>query len=1071
MNKWHTTIVLSIGLFIAGAIVVPAHTAVSSYTEDFTTTTYKDTINTSADWNISAGELRLFPFAPTVVGNYDTPGNALGTFVSGDYVYVADHSSGLQIIDISNPTTPALAGAYSTPGSAWRVVIAGDHAYVADYGSGLLVIDISDPTTPTLAGSYNTTGGAYDVVVAGDHAYVADFTSGLVVVDISDPTAPALAGSYDTPGNAYAVFVSGDHAYVGDDLSGLQVIDISDPTAPTLAGAYDTPGNARNVYVDGDHAWVADTYSGLQVIDISDPTAPTLAGSYLTSSSVRDVFVSGDWAYLADYADGLTMLDISDPTMPTLADNLDTPGTARGVFVSGTRAYVADYGSGLQVIDVAEWMTPVTAGNYDTPGALYGVCVSGNHAYVAAGGHGLMVIDISDPTAPAPVGSALGWVLDVFISGDHAYAAVADSGLHVFDVSDPTAPVRVGARSSIGNARGVFVAGDHAYVAAYDSNLQIVDISDPTAPVSVGGYDTPGVSYQLYVAGDHAYVADFNAGLRVIDISDPAAPTAAGSYNTSYARGIFVSGDHAFLVDERSGLEVIDISDPTTPTLIGSLDTAEEAHSVVVSGDMAFVTDGNSGIYLIDISDPTAPLLKSIHNTPAFSYDVVVSGDHAFVAAAASGLQAVRVRQEAFELDGNTARSLTINTGAADILKARVTTTQQGAVSWFLSVNGGATWESFTFDGTLQTFTVAGSDLRWRTEHLWPGSGVNPGVSSVTIDWFVDAPAINAITDIPNDQGKQVRVEWTRSGHDFMGDSQQIVEYAVYRKVDPDLAHGSVPGVPPEFERLSPAARENALMMLTTGWDFLLTVPVLVEDTYSVVVPTLADSTIVSGEYLTTFRVTALTATPGVYFHSDPDSGYSVDNLSPMAPQGVAAAYNTGGGNQLAWDPPVDVDFQYFRVYRGLTPDFTHHPRNLVGGTVTPAWTDPTYNDPSVFYKITAVDFSGNESDPASPQTATVVGTPKSPAETALFQNIPNPFNPATTIRYSLREAGDVTLTVFDAAGRRVLTLVDAAMPAGVHDVAWDGVDHSGSRVASGVYFYRITAGAFTQTRKMVMLK
>jgi hypothetical protein len=87
-------------------------------------------------------------FAPTLVGNYDTFGYAYGVQVVGNYAYVADRDSGLQIIDISNPTTPTLKGNYDTSGYAWGVQVVGNYAYVADGYSGLQIIDISNPSTP-----------------------------------------------------------------------------------------------------------------------------------------------------------------------------------------------------------------------------------------------------------------------------------------------------------------------------------------------------------------------------------------------------------------------------------------------------------------------------------------------------------------------------------------------------------------------------------------------------------------------------------------------------------------------------------------------------------------------------------------------------------------------------------------------------------------------------------------------------------------------------------------------------------------------------------------------------------
>ena len=91
----------------------------------------------------------------------------------------------------------------------------------------------------------------------------------------------------------------------------------------------------------------------------------------------------------------------------------------------------------------------------------------------------------------------------------------------------------------------------------------------------------------------------------------------------------------------------------------------------------------------------------------------------------------------------------------------------------------------------------------------------------------------------------------------------------------------------------------------------------------------------------------------------------------------------------------------------------------------------------------------------------------------SLSQNFPNPFNPSTTINYSVPE-GEVplvSLKIYDLSGRVVSTLVDGMREAGTYSVIWDGTDSFGRSVSSGVYLYRLKAGSFMQTRKMVLLK
>jgi hypothetical protein len=89
----------------------------------------------------------------------------------------------------------------------------------------------------------------------------------------------------------------------------------------------------------------------------------------------------------------------------------------------------------------------------------------------------------------------------------------------------------------------------------------------------------------------------------------------------------------------------------------------------------------------------------------------------------------------------------------------------------------------------------------------------------------------------------------------------------------------------------------------------------------------------------------------------------------------------------------------------------------------------------------------------------------------ALAQNYPNPFNPTTTIAFSIAKDSDVELVVYDVVGTRVKVLVNEHRQANNYREIWDGKNQSGEYVASGVYFYRLTAGSFTTTKKMVLLR
>lgn len=192
----------------------------------------------------------------------------------------------------------------------------------------------------------------------------------------------------------------------------------------------------------------------------------------------------------------------------------------------------------------------------------------------------------------------------------------------------------------------------------------------------------------------------------------------------------------------------------------------------------------------------------------------------------------------------------------------------------------------------------------------------------------------------------------------------------------------------------------------------------------------------------------------------------TADRGVPVAISAFESIY-LNGKVTLRWVVRSALGLQGFNLYRSPEQDggFSRINEQLI-----PIDQGSEYIDTSVtsgetyWYRLGAVSSDGEWMS----QTVSIT-VPR--AALALHQNHPNPFNPATTISFTLPEKARVTLAIYDVKGRLVRTLVDEMVGEGYQERAWDGEDASGTPVGSGVYFYRLTAGDKTLTKKMVLLK
>lgn len=188
----------------------------------------------------------------------------------------------------------------------------------------------------------------------------------------------------------------------------------------------------------------------------------------------------------------------------------------------------------------------------------------------------------------------------------------------------------------------------------------------------------------------------------------------------------------------------------------------------------------------------------------------------------------------------------------------------------------------------------------------------------------------------------------------------------------------------------------------------------------------------------------------------------------------IPAIWNVGGTPHY-WDITTNVPYSgNVHVCVHYDPAQVPSPENILRllHYQNSQWVDVTTSVDLVNNQICGVVPSLSPFVIAARTGATAVNDTPAPDNYALHANVPNPFNPTTTISYDVRRGGgDVNIAIFDVSGRLVRTLVHEHRAAGRYTAQWDGHDDAGRPVASGVYFYRMSAGSFNETRKMVLLK
>jgi len=702
------------------------------------------------------------------------------------------------------------------------------------------------------------------------------------------------------------------------------------------------------------------------------------------------------------------------------------------------------------------------------------VAISGNYAYCAMG-YGLYVLDISTPSSPAYVSKLkFSRATKIRISDDLAYLiAVEDSSgvdeycLYLVDISSPENPAIAGTyQPAAGHyIRSVAAEGSYAYLAVdtcypeaqgYD-RIVTLNISNSGSPQFVSSFDTTGRVANVAVAGGMCYAVFSGFGMvalahsgsvitgvyesdriggvelegsyalvwgsgyvEIVDISNPATLLGRGSIDLyvgppqSGIMDVAALGTKAY-VGYGSTMRVIDFSDPDNPdtlrSYVFSLDPNARVRGVEINGDHVFSIVQSIGLKVIDVSDPTSLDLAGSYDMDGSLNAVVVDGDYAYVA----NRQWVDHRPCAIDI-------VDISNPASPSVVAHLDSVGQGVIKQLIKVDS-LLYMTSSSDGLIIA-NVA--DL---LSPALVGSYADTGLGRFTISDSV------------------VYVTF---------DNQGLISFDVSDPFNPIpldtflvLVDEESVAVAGDYVYL---ALEAGIMILdVTQPENMVLAQTLDDRFYYDVVANNGYLYAATGDSLFVFDVSTDPANPsgigncrrldherglksmtirGSYIIcSSGSSGLSVIDISNPTDPRVVGSY--GIGEHLIW---ADLKDQYI------------HSVGEVGFSVLRMSTPSTYASDGSRY-------------------------PDLPGQYELSQNYPNPFNPSSTIKYSLPTRSDVSISILNILGQRVRVLFQGTKSAGEHQVVWDGRSDSGTPVSSGVYFYRVVAGDFAESKKMVLLR
>ena len=449
---------------------------------------------------------------------YPLTHGAGGLDIRDRYVFVTEGNGGIEVIDILRPARPSRVSSYSDGKYMTDIKISGNYAYVAEHDSGVAIINISNVHSLQPVGQvyFNGMEEILSVFIKDSLLYMADPWGSLWIADVNNPYAPAFVNRVRDLGFPVKVAVYDTLAYVlGRFETGTYLMNVADPTNISIIKNTGGFEYSERLTLSGNTVFLSYGPSGTFLLDVSDPSDPRLIGHI--DGNIYYAVEDSPFVFVTKNDTGMAIYDISDPRHPQLISSIDSILTYK-VIPQDSFVYVSEYPNIILKINISDPAHPVITAQHYLAGRIVDFAITDSNAVVLTTSY-LYVIDLTDLHETFTTGVLINSYGGVVIQDSFVYVAkdmypeIIEYGLandSLYQVTTVDSSFNTGVR--------VAISGHYLYIGDLYYGVRVFDISNYLNIYEVAHYAGFTV-LDIAASNGYAFLSTGNMGLQIFALS------------------------------------------------------------------------------------------------------------------------------------------------------------------------------------------------------------------------------------------------------------------------------------------------------------------------------------------------------------------------------------------------------------------------------------------------------------------------------------------------------------------------------------------------------------------------